>query len=115
MPVMPDKKPGGNPCYVITSQPPPSLVTMPVMPDWNPGGYSCHVSTSQAPPSHVTMPGRLSLTGKIKLLSSSLTWGVFLVTTTSAIVTIKRGYSVNTYSGISTVPQGSEQSVGPSP
>ena len=47
----------------------------------------------------------------VKLASigfSSRTEGVFLVMTTNAFFSLKRDFSVNTDSSISTVPQGSE-------
>ena len=39
----------------------------------------------------------------------STTKGVFLVTTANAMLPVDRDHSVNTYSGISTIPRGSER------
>ena len=43
-------------------------------------------------------------------LTGFWTQGVFLVKMKKAFVPVKRDHSVNTYSGISTVPRGSERS-----
>ena len=49
------------------------------------------------------------------VLSSNMTLGVFLVKMKTAFVPVKRVHSANTYSKISTVPQGSERSAWASP
>ena len=48
-------------------------------------------------------------------MTKALSKGVFFVTTANAILPVDRDYSMNTYSWISTVPEGSEQSEWASP